>query len=173
MEDLDIRRARPDETDRIRELTREAMRETPEWVPDAPDEDLRDVAGHYLDVEGCEFLVGVVQGGDGDAIVGTGAYVPVEGWMADQFDSVAASAELTRMRVAPEFQGQGIGSAMYRELESRARDDGYREFVLNTGTENETARGFYESHGFDCVRELTVEFDGISLDLALYHKLLT
>lgn len=190
MVDVDVRRIRPDdgERERARELNEAAMRETPEWVPGAPDEDLANVREHYLDADGSEFLVAVVadreDAGDtdiagrrGETVVATGAYHPLEGWMADEFDAGErgsdggdATAEVSRMRVDPDRHGEGVGTAVYEELESRARADGYREFVLNTGAENERARGFYESLGFECVRTTLVEFDGLTLDLALYQK---
>ena len=69
MTTLTVRRARPADSERIRELNELAMSETPEWVPDAPDADLRDVQTHYVDAGG-EFLVGVREG----RILATAAY---------------------------------------------------------------------------------------------------
>ncbi|MFC7195780.1 GNAT family N-acetyltransferase [Halosimplex aquaticum] len=74
----------------------------------------------------------------------------------------------SRIRVEPDLQGQGFATQIVEELERRARRAGYRAFVLNTGVDNEQARGFYESLGYACVRETTVEFEGVTLDLALY-----
>jgi ribosomal protein S18 acetylase RimI-like enzyme len=68
---------------------------------------------------------------------------------------------------------QGFGSALYRELHQRARRAGYQRFVLDTGARNDTARGFYEGLGFECVRELSVDYRDQSLDLALYQKPIT
>ncbi|WP_436923671.1 N-acetyltransferase family protein [Halosimplex amylolyticum] len=191
MSELHVRPFRPGDGERVRELNRVAMAETPEWVPDAPDADLEDVRGHYLDAGG-EFLVCEVERsetskrergtrtreqGEGekidtgnldDEIVAMGAYEPLDGWMAEQFDSTAGTAELTRVRVDPAAQGRGFGTRVVEELEHRARCTGYRAFVLNTGADNEQARGFYESHGYSLVRETTVEFEGATLDLALY-----
>lgn len=167
MGELTIHRAEAGDSERVRELNQVAMADTPEWVEDAPDEDLADLRSHYLDAEGSEFLVGVVDG----AVVATGAYIPLDGWMAEQFDvSVSTTAELSRMRVHPDYQGQGIGSAVCDELESRARSEGYGVLVLNTGVDNKLARGFYNSRGFDCVQEWPVEFEDLTLDLALYRK---
>jgi len=171
MTELTVRRFEPSDTERVRELNRVAMRETPEWVPGAPDEDLADVPGHYLDGHG-EFLVGVVDG----EVVATGAYEPLGGWKvetlrtADEATEPAGTVELTRLRVDPDHWGRGFGTRIYRELEARARSAGHRAFVLDTGAENDRARGFYESLGFQCVREVTVEFDDLSLDLALYRR---
>jgi ribosomal protein S18 acetylase RimI-like enzyme len=173
--DLTVRRYRAGDGERVRELNREAMAETPEWVVDAPDTDLDDVRDHYLDAGG-EFLVGEVDrrktsNGEGDGeIVATGAVEPLDGWMADRFDAAAGTGELSRVRVDPAMQGGGFGTRIVEELARRARRRGYRALVLNTGADNEQARGFYESLGYACVREETVEFDDVTLDLALYWR---
>ncbi|WP_459194903.1 GNAT family N-acetyltransferase [Halosimplex sp. J119] len=167
MSTLRIRRYRPSDGERVRELNRVAMAETPEWVPDAPDEDLLDVRGHYLN-DGGEFLVGETTPESETRIVATGAYETLDGWMAEQFDATAGTAELSRIRVEPEMQGQGFATQIVEELERRARRAGYRAFVLNTGVDNEQARGFYESLGYACVGERTVDFEDTTLDLSLY-----
>jgi ribosomal protein S18 acetylase RimI-like enzyme len=149
-------------------LNERAMSGTPEYVSEAPDDDLQAVTKHYLGGAG-EFLVGTVEG----TVVAMGAYTALDGWKADRLDIDDSAAELTRMRVHPGWQGQGIGTAVYAELERLARADGYRRFVLDTGAENDTARGFYEHLGFRCSEEATVEFGDVALDLALYEKTLT
>jgi ribosomal protein S18 acetylase RimI-like enzyme len=163
--DLTVRRYRAGDGERVRELNREAMAETPEWVVDAPDTDLEDVRGHYLDAGG-EFLIGECNG----EIVATGAFEPLDGWMAERFDAAAGTGELSRVRVDPAMQGQGIGTRIVEDLARRARRRGYRALVLNTGADNEQARGFYESLGYACVGEETVEFEDATLDLALYWR---
>jgi GNAT superfamily N-acetyltransferase len=163
--ELTVRRFEPGDGARVREVAESAMADTLEYVPDAPDEDLQDVPGHYLDADG-EFLVGVVAG----EVVATGAYEPLDGWMVHQFDlPVAETAELTRMLVLSGFRGEGVGTAIYRALAEWAPSDGYRSFVLNTGVENDRARGFYESRGFEFVGAQSVEFDDVALDLGLYQ----
>jgi len=162
---IDIRRFQPGDGERIRELNEVAMATTPEYVPDVPDEDLQAVRRHYLD-DGGEFIVGTVD----DTIVATGAYAAPSEWKAEYADLGSDTTELTRMRVDPEWHGRGFGSAIYHELEQRARSDGYRRFVLDTGTENDVARGFYESLGFECLREVSVDFRDSTIELALYEK---
>lgn len=179
MSGVRVRRYRPADGERVREFNRVAMRETPEWVADAPDEDLEDVRGHYLDADG-EFLVGELGSdrdgrGDGDQhseLAAMGAYSPLEGWMAEQFDGWAGTVELTRIRVAPEYQGRGFGSWVVTALEQRARRVGYHAVALNTGADNDQARACYESLGYACVRTATVTFDDITLELALYYRML-
>jgi ribosomal protein S18 acetylase RimI-like enzyme len=169
MSELAIRRFDPGDGQAVRTLNEEAMSRTPAWVPDAPDDDLRDVESHYLEA-GREFLVGVEDG----EIVAMGAYEPLAGWMAERFSTGEAppepTVELSRMRVDPACWGRGFGTRVYEALESRARDAGYRALVLNTGADNDRARGLYESLGFEPVSETTVEFEDVSLDLALYRR---
>mgnify|MGYP006285832523 CR=1 FL=1 len=162
--ELAIRRFSPGDGERVQELNERAMAETPEYVTGAPDDDLQAVPSHYLDGSG-EFLVGTVSG----TLVAMGAYTTLDGWKTSFFDS-ERTAELTRMRVDPEWQGKGVGTAVYCELQRRARTDGYHRFVLDTGSANERARLFYEHHGFECISEEAVEFGDLTLDLALYEN---
>lgn len=162
---IGIRRFQPGDGERIRELNELAMATTPEYVPEAPDEDLQAVQHHYLE-DGGEFIVGIVD----DTTVATGAYATPNEWKAEYVNLDSDTTELTRMRVDPECHGQGFGSAIYHELEQRARSDGYQRFILDTGTENDVARGFYESLGFECRREVSVDFGDLTIELALYEK---
>lgn len=163
--DVEIRRFRSSEGARVRELNRAAMVETPEWVADGPDADLRGIEQTYL-VDDSEFLVGDRDG----RIVAMGAYTPADAWKGKYVDIDQRTAELTRMRVEPEWQGRGIGTEVYDELARRARADGYRRFVLDTGVENDAAREFYERLGFQCVREVTLQYRGATVELVLYEK---
>lgn len=162
---LDIRRFQRGDGERVRELNELAMATTPEYVPEAPDEDLDAVHHHYLEDEG-EFIVGIVD----DTIVATGAFTPPNEWKEAYVNLDSDTTELTRMRVDPQCHGQGFGSAIYDELEQRAQSDGYQRFILDTGTENDVARAFYESLGFECRREVPVDFGDLTIELALYEK---
>lgn len=167
--DLDVRRFQSGDGERVRELNERAMRQTPEWLPDVPDEDLEDVPGNYLEREGADFLVAVLDG----EVVGTGAYAPVDEWKAEHFGFGDETGEFTRVRVAPAHQGRGVGTAICEALERRARDDGYRALVLDTGPDNEPARGLYESLDYRLVDEVTVEFADVSVDLVVYRRSLS
>lgn len=162
---MTIRRFQPGDGARIREVSESAMARTPEYVPGIPDQDLQAIDEYYLDGDG-EFLVGVVD----DTIVATGAYTTPNEWKDAYVDVDSETTELTRMRVAPDWQGHGLGSTLYRDLERRARSDGYKRIVLDTGTDNEAARGFYESHGFSYRQDVTVEFEDLTFELVLYEK---
>lgn len=167
MADLAVRRYESGDRECVRRLAAVAMADAPEYVPGAPDPDLADVPGHYLEAGG-EFLVGTV---DGEGIVAMGAYGDVDEWKEPEIEGLARPVrEVTRMRVDPAWQRRGFGRAIYRELEDRAREDGVRALVLDTGAENDRARGFYEAVGFDHLRTRTVDFGVVSLDLALYRK---
>lgn len=162
----DIRRFRSGDGPRVRELDEAALRSSGDFVEDVPEPDLADVPGHYLDGDG-EFLVAARDG----TIVATGAYHPVKEWaLADRFDFDRQTAELTRVRVDPDYQRRGFGRAIYEELEHRARGDGYQQLVLDTGAENEAARSFYESFGFRYVGQESLEGFGETFDLAIYRK---
>lgn len=166
MDDLTIRRFQAGDGDRVRELNAAAMESAPEYLPDAPDEDLRDVEENYLDATG-EFLVAEREG----ELLATGALKPAEGWKDRVLDDLAPDAlEVTRMRVDPDNQHQGVGRAVYEALEEIARAVDCPELVLDTGAKNGPARGFYEDVGFDLADSVEVEFDGIELELVLYRK---
>jgi len=162
---IDIRRFQLGDGERIRELNEVAMATTPEYVPDIPDEDLQDIQSNYLDSIG-EFLVAVA----GGTIVGMGAYVTPSEWKEEYITFGHQTAELTRMRVDPEWHRRGVGSALYHELQQRARQEEYEQFVLNTGVENDVARGFYESLGFQLQQEVSIHVGDMTLELALYQK---
>ncbi|MFB6136676.1 MAG: GNAT family N-acetyltransferase [Halobacteriaceae archaeon] len=133
MADLRVRRYRPDDDARVRELYAEALRAAgtdPAETP--PETDLDDVPGTYFD--GGTFLVGEVDG----RVVATGALERVD----------ETAAELRRMRVDPDRQRRGYGRAVLDELEARARDLGYDRLVLETAA-HQGAVPFYEAAGYD------------------------
>lgn len=166
MTSLDIRRFRSGDGPRVRELNEAALRSAGDFVEDVPEPDLEAVPDHYLHRYG-EFLVGLADG----EIRTMGAYHPVEEWpLAERFEFDRRTAELTRMRVDPGCQGRGFGTALYEELEYRARSDSYHQIILDTGAENDDARGFYDTLGFRFVGEHTLEGFGETFDLAVYRK---
>jgi GNAT superfamily N-acetyltransferase len=60
-------------------------------------------------------------------------------------------AEITRMRVHPDFQRQRFGSAILRHLEKRAAEFGYKTLHLDTLVVQKAAQQFYLRHGYRCV----------------------
>lgn len=167
MSDLTVRRFRPGDGPAVRDLNRTALRAAGDFVEDAPETDLQDVPGHYL--EG-EFLVGAV---DGD-VVATVAYRPASEWfLADRFSFDRPTALLTRLRVHPDYHRRGYASRLCDELERRARSDGYDQLVLDVSEDNDAARAFYEDRGF--AYEETVEFEALGRTFrpAVYRKSFT
>lgn len=77
----------------------------------------------------------------GQALVGCGAYVPMD----------AATAEVKSMFVRPAFRGQGIARTILARLETDAVAEGIRAFYLETGTDSFAARHLYEASGFSYV----------------------
>ncbi|WP_435155471.1 GNAT family N-acetyltransferase [Haladaptatus sp. DFWS20] len=64
-------------------------------------------------------------------------------------------AEITAVYVHPEVARDGVGSKIYTELERRAREKGIRVLGLSASL---NAVPFYESHGYERVREHAHEF---------------
>jgi GNAT superfamily N-acetyltransferase len=150
MSGFTVRRYRPGDGERVRTLNETALRAVDAYAEDAPEEDLDDVAGAYLDGSG-EFLVGERDG----EVVAMGALTPVhEGTTSVRLgllDPTVDAVEVTRMRVHPDHWRQGYGSAVLRELERRAQALGYGTAVLDTTARQTGARRFYEAHGYEAV----------------------
>ena len=148
-----IRRYQPADAARVWEVHEMTMRDAdayldPEALPgdETLDADLRAVEKTYLDGSG-EFLVGERDG----RVVATGGFrsvrVDTDGdspW-ADVGDR---TLEITRMRVAPDHQGNGYGTRILTGLEERARERGAETLVLDTLARLSAARRLYERHGY-------------------------
>jgi len=63
----------------------------------------------------------------------------------------AEAAEIKRMYVRPEARGHGLSRVVLVELESTARDLGYRALVLETGLRQPEAIALYESAGYTTI----------------------
>lgn len=165
MTGVTVRRYRPDDERAVKRLHAAAMRDAGAFTEDAEDPDLDDVEGTYLD--GGEFLVGTLAG----RVVAMGAYRPLDGGTEPLFgDLPERTAEIKRMRVAPDHQRQGVGQRLYDELEARARDAGFDALVLDTMPGLTAAQRFYEANGFVHERDAEVTFAGEALTLRLYRK---
>ena len=55
--------------------------------------------------------------------------------------------------VEPEARGRGVGSALLRFVEERARSAGARVIALSVNERNEQAQGLYRRHGFEAATE--------------------
>ncbi len=87
----------------------------------------------YLHSRG-EFLLGFI----GERLVAMGGFKRLS-------DVVA---ELRRMRIARDLQGQGYGTLMLRELERRAFQSGVRTLCLDTARRRPLTLEFYRKHGY-------------------------
>lgn len=162
---LRIRRVEPRDGPRLRELSEVALRQVDAFAEGVVDEDLHDVETNYLDAGG-EFLVGTFDG----EVVAMGALSPV-GEHTVWADAIVEpddgpAAEVTRMRVDPDYQQRGIGSRLLEELERRARHLGFAVLVLDTTARQTGAQRLYEGFGYE--HEETVEWR--EYEVLLYRK---
>jgi len=89
------------------------------------------------------FLVIEGEGLDGDAAdVGCGGIRQLD------LDDGTVTFELKHLWVQPHVRGLGLGRALMRELESRARAFGAQRLVLDTNESLEAAGRLYRSSGF-------------------------
>lgn len=88
---------------------------------------------------------------DGDDVVGFASLAgdPPDGYRAE------VDAEVTGVYVHPSVAREGVGSALYDELEDRTRVSGVDRLGLLASL---NAVPFYESHGYERVRALDHEF---------------
>jgi len=101
---------------------------------------VRDGDGHLL-FAALNQLTGTVDAVvayDQDKAVGCGAF--------RKYDE--DTAELKRMFVRPLSRVQGLGSGILAELEKWAAEQGYSNWVLETGRNQPEALGFYLKHSF-------------------------
>lgn len=67
-------------------------------------------------------------------------------------------AELSAIYLLPEYQGEGIGSALLNEGIERLKD--VKEIHLDVEKENRIGTIFYESKGFKVIKAYDDDFDG-------------
>lgn len=112
------------------------------------DED-RDPSVYAVDDEDVVFVVA----DDGGEVVGFGELAA--GPDATASYDLAADAEIRAVYVGPEHAGEGVGSALLRELENEGRDRGVSTVVL---TASVNAAAFYEHHGYERIERTTYAF---------------
>lgn len=161
---LTIRRFEPADRDAVDATVEAALRSADAYFEDVPALEDGDILAEYVDAGG-EFLVGVRDG----ETVATGAFRSPKG-VATEFVDPEGAAELKRMHVHPEHHREGIGQAMYDELEARAHERDYERFVLSTTGRQEPAHAFYEANGFERVGSTTVEVEETTLEILVFEK---
>lgn len=154
---IEVRPVRDDDVDAVRRLDRTAMRDAGTDPADLPDrEELASPAEAY-DGPGSAFLVGEV----GGTVVAMGALRPASGDGGEPRD---ATGELKWMRVAPDRQGEGHGTAVLAALENAARDAGYERLVAETAVRQD-ALTFYGRHGYvESGRRTVGEYELVTLE---------
>jgi ribosomal protein S18 acetylase RimI-like enzyme len=129
-----IRRYRPGDRGAVRDLHDAALNDVGAHLGTGPwDADLDAIESVYLE-NGGEFLVGVL----GGEVVAMGA-------LRRDPDG---RAWITRMRVSPHLQGQGIGQMLLDGLHRRAADLGYTTLHLDTTVGQVAAQRLYEKNGY-------------------------
>lgn len=77
-------------------------------------------------------------------------------------------AEVKRMRVHPDYQGNGYGQKIYECLKVKANELGYKKLHLDTTTKQLPAQRLYEKFGFKEVQRKIIK----DLELIFYEKYL-
>ena len=131
--DLQIREYQASDLPVVLVLHRRALEAVGAFVEGSWSDDLADIEGCYLR-SGGTFLVGL----EGDVIVSMGALRRVDD----------DTAEIRRMRTAPEHQRKGYGTRILAALIERAREAGYRELILETTDKQPVAMRLYRKIGF-------------------------
>lgn len=131
---ITLRRYEPGDREAVRNLHDEALNAVGAHLGNGPwDEDLDAIETVYLE-DGGEFLIGTLEG----EVVAMGALLRTSN----------ERAQVTRMRVAPNLQGRGIGQALLDGLHGRAAELGYTSLHLDTTVQQVAARRLYEKNGY-------------------------
>ena len=134
MDELIIRRYQDSDSEDVWNLHNIALHFVDAHGGNGPwDEDLKNIEKLYLNNQG-EFLVAIRD----DKIVGMGALLRKD-------DSIA---KIMRMRVLPDYQCKGIGKLILKELETTAKNLGYKKIILDTTLKQIVAQKMYEKYGY-------------------------
>jgi GNAT superfamily N-acetyltransferase len=155
---VEIRSVRPDEYDRLGDITVEAYTTLPGHVPEPDYEvELRDVAGRAA-----QAVVLVAVDDDGELLGGV-TYVPDPSSPLAEFDDPDA-ASVRMLAVAPGAQRRGVGRLLSQACIERARADGRARVLLHSTAWMHGAHELYRGLGFRRAPELDwTPVPGISL----------
>jgi GNAT superfamily N-acetyltransferase len=98
----------------------------------------------------------------GEAIAGYTSY----GRCRDR--SLPAEGEIDELYLAPEYQGIGFGTRLFKCVRNDMTDRGIKRIAVWSLTENERARAFYERLGGKVVAETTDRVAGSALTKVAY-----
>jgi GNAT superfamily N-acetyltransferase len=90
---------------------------------------------------------------DGTFLLATvdGRPAAMGGWRRHLVENGEVAAEVRRMYVSPQFRGRGLARALLAQLETTARDSGYAQMILETGSVQPEAIALYRSSGYEDV----------------------
>lgn len=170
-EDVTIRRYDPGDRNAVWAVHDRAFRASPVEFDPEMNRYLRRIPDFFPDSSG-EFLVATVPADRGatggtrpdptedapgdERVVGCGGFLPstAEGSSvrpSAPVDPDGETAEIRSVRVDPDHQRRGVGSALVTGLQERAREAGFDRMVLDTNVDLAGARGLYRSLGYDPV----------------------
>lgn len=161
---LNLRPYQPSDYDAVWHLHVLALQQVGAYAGDGPwDDDLRHIETAYGS-DRAIFLVGTLGRTEGDRLIAMGALKPTaEGSI---FPLGWHHAEITRMRVDLEFQGQGLGQHLLETLEAKAQQFGYTTLHLETSIHQAAAQHLYRKNGFREVRQIRLK----GLDCLMFEK---
>ncbi len=137
----------------VLDLHRKAMEEIGVYIPGSVNDDLLDIENNYLKNKGT-FIIGELN----NEIVTMGALRRLDN----------SIAEIKRMRTYPEHQGKGYGSRILHELIYHAKQNNYKQIILDTSEKQIAALKLYTKNGFkEYRREVQHGFNCILLRLEL------
>lgn len=147
-----FRQYQPSDAEAVWNLHVESLRETGAYLEGGSwYDDLRQISQVYLDQRG-EFLVGH----DGERLIAMGAVM----------QTGPERAELKRMRIHRDYQGQGLGQRMLGRLEERARELGYALLHLDTSVKQQAALHLYLKNGYHETHRDTIQ----GLEIVYFEK---
>jgi ribosomal protein S18 acetylase RimI-like enzyme len=161
---VEIRRARPDEWQAVRDLRLRALTSDPDAFGGTLEEArARTDAEWQARADHGDTAIFVAESTAGLVGMATGAPAPDRPTIAALFG----------MWVAPEARGQGIGTRLIDAVEDWARAAGYASIGLGVTTMNEPAIRLYTSKGYVGIGEHHPLRDGTDLTIQIMAKPLT
>ncbi|XP_059112737.1 N-acetyltransferase family 8 member 2-like [Peromyscus eremicus] len=130
-----------------------------EYVATCCHTDLADITKSYLNARG-SFWVAV----SGDQVVGIVGCLPVKAPPSGR-----KQLELFRLSVSSQHRGQGMAKALVRTVLQFARDQGYRDVVLQTSIVQYSALALYQAMGFQKTDEYFTSITMRLMALSVFH----
>ncbi len=142
---MNIRDAKQDELQKIREQRVQAYRDHTNAIPTEHWQALKKAISSEADQQpGVELIVAELEGD----IVGSVALFPAKTDAYEGYVDVLDYPELRVLAVAPEARGKGVASALIDECIRRTKAKGYDTLGLHTGEFMKDAISLYERYGF-------------------------